>query len=304
MKWQEMTPAARLDALQAALTLLDTMERYAWRVAEGERPEGPPSLWAWPGEPPQDWTWCLCGDTARRVRALAADLFQDADTLPPGEVARPLALADFEDVQDRFRAAMRAGMADPMPETARRLALDAVRVCSRAFGLAEAEALAVGDAAGGGDVAALAAELLREVRGAKAAAERAEAEGKGAKEAAETQGAETRAAVDEGFKRLEGRKRGLDGEEKLVLAFKQMEVELPAETAESGGSDEAANQSNAVERVRVALQGRGIVLTVGTKDFLKKWRAWRGMGMPKTGEAYAKAKATAKAAKRKAGKAG
>lgn len=189
--WEGMPLKGRLEALQAALRLFDTMGRYLAGVADGTRPDGPPpGLWAWAGNPPSNWRWCLHGKDARELRELGGRLDDErtgTGTAPPTTCHRADALVDFPEIQDRFREVMRgAESAAEIPQGIRRQAVGVARDCSYGFGAAHA---------------ALFAEVDLEAARARGAADTAEARAK----LAEAKG--TRAEIRAWRKKWKGEKR-------------------------------------------------------------------------------------------------
>lgn len=168
--WEGMPLERRLALLQAAWRVFDTMGRYAAAVADGKRPEGPPpGLWAWDGQPPATWRCCLYGAEARNLRTVG-DAMDDARGNP---IHRADALADFPEIQDRFREIMQAaeGM-QTIPPALRRRAVEIVGNCSYGFGAAHAAVHAEIDleavrARGAADAAKARSELAEE-RGTQA----------------------------------------------------------------------------------------------------------------------------------------
>lgn len=137
--------------------------------------------------------------------------------------------------------------------------------------------------------------------GAEAARGRVAAEGAN-KAAAETrdavreEGARARDTVETEAKKLAGRQRGLAGDDAWVECFKRFD----AEQRESAGK-----QIPTMCGVLAEMKTYGYELgNVGPHKAVEYWRTWATvLKRPQTGEAYAKAKAANKAAKRKASRA-
>ena len=102
---------------------------------------------------------------------------------------------------------------------------------------------------------------------------------------------QTRDTVRTEAKKLAGRQRGLAGDYAWVECFKRFDAEQ---------KEQAGTQIETMGGVLAEMKTEGYDFgNVGARKAVDYWRTWAGMGRPQSGEAYAKAKAAKKAARRK-----
>ncbi len=127
-----------------------------------------------------------------------------------------------------------------------------------------------------------------------------------AEAAAREEGERTRAKVEGAAKKLEGRKRGLDTDKALVQAFQNMENAVEVDKEDAARNQRAPKGKGAIADTVIAECG----LSIQRSRFLRLYDGedgitlnWFKLGCPDTAEKYARAKADAKKARRKAKKA-
>lgn len=120
--------------------------------------------------------------------------------------------------------------------------------------------------------------------------------------AVQEDGERTRNLVETESKKLQGRKRGLDGDNALVEAFQEMKHAVEVDKADA---ERAHRRPKGKVEIADPVIGE-CDLSIGTSRFLRLYEGqdgitpnWFQLGCPDTGEKYARAKAAAKKKRRK-----